>query len=414
MPSEVQEAVSLDAEERQRALRALLRHPLIVADDPEQGENFARIRRHGDTLREWFSRHAGWSLDITSECARLAKIPGRLDDATRGAASAKDGSTFTRRRYVIFCLALAVLVRGEPQTTLGELAQAIVGLWQDDDAWAPLGFDLEAVDSRRDLVAAVRLLLECHALRRVDGDDQRFIQSQKHNVLYDVRHHVIYRLMSARRPPSVIQEHGWRERLAALTDEAKLLTGEQRNLQIRHEINRRLLDDPMIYLPGDLSTDAQEYFAKQRPFLVRALEDATGMEIEDRRDGIGLSDRYGDCTDIGLPEEGTDGHATLLTAEYLGARRLEGPGEVIPVGVIEQFLATQAQTFRKFWRKDATAPGGETALTREVLHRLEALDLVRRLESGVLPMPAIHRYRHELRSREPVGISSPELPLFLE
>ena len=414
MPSEVHEVASLDAEERQRALRALLRHPLIVADDPEHSEDFARIRRHGDRLREWFSHYAGWSLDITSECARLYKIPGRLTDATRGAASVKDGSSFTQRRYIIFCLALAVLVRGEPQTTLGELAQAIVILWQEDDAWQHLGFDLEAVDSRRDLVAAVRLLLDCHALRKVDGDDQRFIQSRKHNVLYDVRHHVIYRLMSARRPPSVIREDGWLERLAVLTDEPKLQTGEQRNLQIRHEINRRMLDDPMLYLPGDLGADALEYFGKQRPFLIRALEEATGMEIEDRRDGIALSDRYGDCTDIGLPEEGTDGHATLLTAEYLGKRRLDGPGEVIPVAVVEAFLAAQAQTFRKFWRKDATAPGGETALAREVLHRLEALDLVRRLDNGVLPMPAIHRYRHELRSREPVSVASPELPLFPE
>ena len=123
------------------------------------------------------------------------------------------------------------------------------------------------------------------------------------------------------------------------------------------------------------------------------------MEIEDRRDGIALADRYGDCTDIGLPEEGTDGHATLLTAEYLGRLRQERPGEIIPVAIVEQFLAERAQQFRKFWRKDATAPGGEQALAREVLHRLESLDLVRRFEHGVLPMPAIHRYRHDLRTR---------------
>lgn len=399
MPSEVEQAISRDLEDKQHALRALLRHPLIVADDPERGDDFARIRRHGDSLRAWFSLHTGWSLDITAECARLYKVPGRLTDSTRGAAAAKDGSPFNQRRYILFCLALAVLVRSESQLTLGELAQAIVRLWADEDDLKHIPFDLEAVDSRRDLVAAVRMLLECHALSRVDGDDQRFIQSQKNNVLYDVRHHVIYRLLAARRPPSMIRESGWLERMAALADESKLQMGEQRNLQIRHEINRRLLDDPLLYLPGDLSTDAQEYFAKQRPFIVKALEEATGMEIEDRRDGIALSDRFGDCTDLGLPEEGTDGHATLLTAEHLATLRLERPGEIIPFAVVEQFLAGQAQQFRKFWRRDATASGSEQALAREVLHRLESLDLVRRFEHGVLPMPAIHRYRHELRNR---------------
>lgn len=412
MPSEVHEAAALDAEDRQRALRALLRHPLIVADAPEHSEDFARIRRHGESLRAWFSHYAGWSLDITAECARLHKVPGRLTDATRGATLAKDGSGFTRRRYVLFCLALTVLVRGEPQTTLGDLAQAITGLWQEDSAFQHLSFDLEAVDSRRDLVAAVRLLIEVHALRRVDGDDQRFIQSQKSNVLYDVRHHVIYRLLAVRRPPAAVHEECWLERLAALTGDTKLTSGEQRNLQIRHEINRRLLDDPLLYLPGDLSADALEYFAKQRPFLIRTLEEATGMVIEDRREGIALSDRFGDATDIGLPEEGTDGHATLLTAEYLGQLRQERPGEVIPLALVEQFLAGKAAQFRKFWRRDATAPGSETALAREVLLRLQSLDLVRAVSHGVLPMPAIHRYRHELRSRPPDSAETPDLPLF--
>lgn len=70
---------------------------------------------------------------------------------------------------------------------------------------------------------------------------------------------------------------------------------------------------------------------------------------------------------------------------------------------MEQFLAQQAQQFRKFWRKDCTAPGSETALAREVIRRLEALGLVRSTGTGILPMPAIHRYRHELRSTSAPG-----------
>ena len=397
MPSEVHDIRLLETEEWQRSIRALLRHPLIVADDPELSGDFARIRRQADALRAWFSRQTGWRLEVTAECARLYKTPGRLTDGTRGALNDKDQTPFTRRRYVLCCLALAVLVRGEAQTTLGELAQGIVHLWQEG-SFHGMEFDLSAMESRRDLVAAVRWLMSFHALRRVDGEDQRFIQSQKNEVLYDVRHHIVYRLLAVRRPPAVIKATGWRERLASLTDEPHDFAGEQRNLQIRHEINRRLLDDPVLYVPGDLSADAQDYFAKQRPHIARALEEGTGMEIEDRHDGMALSDPRGDCTDLGLPEEGTDGHATLLTAEYLGRLREERPGDVIPIAVVEQFLTRQAAQFRKFWRKDATAPGSESALARGVLHRLHCLDLVRLLPQGILPMPAIHRYRHELKT----------------
>jgi hypothetical protein len=65
--------------------------------------------------------------------------------------------------------------------------------------------------------------------------------------------------------------------------------------------------------------------------------------------------------------------------------------------VVERFLAEQAKANCGFWRKDATTPGSEKELAKEVLRRLASLDLVRCLQDGVVVMPAIHRYRHELR-----------------
>jgi len=173
---------------------------------------------------------------------------------------------------------------------------------------------------------------------------------------------------------------------------------EQRNQRIRHFITRRLLDDPVLYPTFDLSRDAQDYFLKQRPHILQALAEATDLEPEDRLDGLALSDKFGDCTDIGLPEEGTDGHATLLVAEHLGQLRLATSGDIVPFSLIERFLAEKAQAHRSFWRKDATATGSEHALARSVVFRLAGLDLVRVLPEGVVVMPAIHRYRHELRA----------------
>ena len=397
-PREVSEVSRLSEEERQVALRAVLRHPLLIAERAEHREDFAKVRRHAEPLRAWFARHTGWTLEVDAECARLYKVPARLDDATHPAFLPKDELPFTRRRYVLLCLALAALVKSESQTTLGDLARAIVELWKENAAFATLAFDLDATDSRRDLIAAVRLLAEYHAITQVDGDEQRFLHHREQEVLYDVHHHIIFRLLAARRAPSAITDREWSARLEALVAEPAIDEEEQRNQRIRHHLGRRLLDDPVLYLPGDLPDEAQEYFLKQRPHILQALVDATDLEPEDRRDGIALSDRIGDCTDIGLPEEGTDGHATLLTAEYLGALRLEQPGDIVPFALVEQFLAAQAQKNRGFWRKDATAPGSEVVLAREVIRRLASLDLVRRLPDGVVVMPAIHRYRHELRA----------------
>lgn len=396
IPGEVQEINRLGEEERQSALRALLRHPLLIAERAEHREDFAKVRRHAETLRVWFARYTGWTLEVDGECARLFKVPARLEDATHPAL-AKDELPFTRRRYVLLCLALAVLVKTESQTTLGQLARTIVELWNENSVFAHLSFDLDATDSRRDLIAAVRLLSEYHAITPVDGDEQRFLHHREQEVLYDVHHHIIFRLLAARRAPNAIIEDEWPKRLEALVAEPAIDEEEQRNQRFRHYFGRRLLDDPVLYLPSDLSQEAQEYFLRQRSRILQTLVDATDLVPEDRRDGVALSDRTGDCTDIGLPEEGTDGHATLLTAEYLGALRLEQPGDIVPYALIENFLAGQAEKNRGFWRKDATAPGAEATLAREAVRRLASLDLVRCLRDGVVVMPAIHRYRHELR-----------------
>jgi len=400
--NEVTEIERLSHDERQTALRALLRRPLLLANHPEHRLDFAKVRRHTEPLRAWFSRHAGWTLDVTTECARLYKIPARLSDDTRPAFSWRAGKQvpFTRIQYVLLCLALATLVRGENQTSLGELAKSIDSAWKDDPAFAQLTFDLETTNSRRDLLAAIHLLLDLHVLTQVDGDDQHFVHDRAHEALYDVRHHILYRLLSTRRPPSTITDTDWNTRIAALVSEPVIDEEEQRNQRIRHFITRRLLDDPVLYPEGDLPRDAQEYFLKQRPHILQALADATDLEPEDRRDGVALSDKTGDCTDVGLPEAGTDGHATLLTAEYLGKLRLESPGDIIPLALIEKFLSEQVAAHKDYWRQEFTQPGAEQNLARSVIERLASLDLVRALPEGLLVLPAIHRYRHELREKQ--------------
>ena len=79
------------------------------------------MRRHAAWLRDWLARHPGWSLQIDGETARLRKTPADLDDATRPAREPNSALPFTRRRYVVLCLALAALERADRQTTLGRV-----------------------------------------------------------------------------------------------------------------------------------------------------------------------------------------------------------------------------------------------------------------------------------------------------
>lgn len=90
----------------------------------------------------------------------------------------------------------------------------------------------------------------------------------------------------------------------------------------------------------------------------------------------------------GLPEEGTDGHATLLPAEFLAARLRSGDAGPVAVQVLVAHMAGLAQVHRAHWRKGVTEPGADRALTDQAIRRLTALGLARETADGVAPQPA--------------------------
>jgi uncharacterized protein (TIGR02678 family) len=388
--------------ERRRALRALLAHPLLGAAGP-LAEEFGLVRRHAAWLRDWLARHPGWGLQVDSELARLRKTPADLGDGTRPARDPTNGAPFVRRRYVLLCLALAALERADRQTTLDILAQTIVGLAADPAlAAAGVVFDLRSHDQRRDLVHVVRWLIDLRVLVRIHGDEQQYLNAGR-DVLYNVSRPVLAAVLNVKRAPSMIDEATLEARLAALVEEPVPDTGDGRNRRLRSQLTRKLLDDPVVYY-DELTGEELAYLTSQRGFLLRQIEEATGLVPEIRREGIAMVDDAGDLTDLGLPEEGTEGHLTLLFAEHLAehARR----GEPGPVGyaALHQHTADLIARHRAHWRKDVTEPGAEVALAEQTVDRLEALRLVRRAPDGVVPLPAIARYALET----PPATHSPE------
>ncbi|MEW1551242.1 TIGR02678 family protein [Streptomyces tsukubensis] len=373
--------------ERRKAARALLRTPLLLAHGAYADE-FRLVRRHASELREWFDRNTGWPLQVDAETARLGKIPGMPENATHPAREAtRSAAPFGRRRYVLLCLALAALERGEVQIALGRLADQIVLDARDPRlAAAGIRFTLDRRDERLDLAAVVRLLLHLGVLRRVAGDEDAYV-SGAGDVLYDVERRVLAGLLATRRGPSTIRAETPADRLTELTAETVFDSDELRFRALRHSLTRRLLDDPVLYY--DELTDAElGYLTRQRGFLTARINELTGLVPEVRAEGIAMVDPEDDLTDIRMPESGTRGHITLLLAEYLTA----AGGPAVPLADLERRVVELAAEHAGFWSKSAREPGAEEDLAEQAVARLAALGLVDRTADGVVPRPALARY----------------------
>lgn len=378
-------------EEFRAAVRALLMTPLM---SPAH-EDFAAVRRQAGELREWFAREAGWVLHVERDGARLYKRPAELGDVTRGLPG------YDRRRYVLLCLACAVLERAEPQITLHLLGEQLLRL-AADPALASRGFAfaLATPHERRELVTVCRTLLELGVLQRVVGDEDAFVRTGGENAdaLYDVQRRVLAGMLAAVRGPSTFAPEDapldLEERLHALVDEHVADSDEGRRTALRHRLARRLLDDPVVYA-DTLDAEARAYFLNQRGPMAARLCDATGLVAEQRAEGLALVDESGTLTDVAMPSEGTEAHATLLVAEYL-ARRCHAPradaAAPVPEDEVLAHLADAKERYGRYWRKSAREPGAERELAATAFERLEKLQLLVREGGAAVPRPALARF----------------------
>ncbi|MFC3320360.1 TIGR02678 family protein [Mesorhizobium cantuariense] len=403
-------------EEFRACVRALLMTPLI---GPAH-EDFAVIRRQAESLREWFSRETGWILQVEREGARLYKRPGDVTDAMRGLPG------YDRRRYVLLSLACAVLERADPQITLRLLGERLLELAAEP--MLDFTFVLEAQHERRELVSVCRTLLSLGVLHRVAGDEETFVQAggDQADALYDVQRRMLAGMLAAVRGPSTWSPEEapktLEERLRALVGEHVADSEEGRRTALRHQLARRLLDDPVVYVET-LDTEARAYFFNQRGAMAARLCEAAGLVAEQRAEGLALVDEAGVLTDVAMPAEGTDAHVTLLVAEHLATgqrqRRADGAGTAPATGMrehdIADFLHEAKGRYGRYWRKSAREPGAERELATIAIDRLEKLRLAVRMAGFIQPLPALARFAlGEAEIRESRGASTRAAGLRLE
>lgn len=383
-----------DREDRVRAARALLTSPLLHAEtDPEP---FRLVRAHSDHLRRWFEQNTGWRLVVDSQVVRLLKAPipqGATSRSIAGShpARARRGDPpFTRRRYVLLCLALAALERSDPQVSLGRLAENVVLLARQTPLEG-VEFSLSSRPERSDLAAAIRLLLGLGVLARVAGDEESYVQSGG-DALYDVDRRVLSQLLVVRHGPSVIvHAPGFAADVAidslerALHAEPPAFTEDEANRRLRHALTRRLLEDPVVYY-DELDDAERAYLTSQRSAITRRITEFVGLSAELRAEGLAMVDPLDQLTDVRMPESGTDGHATLLVAEHLAD---SGPTEIDELRRLVRKLAGQ---FAPYWRRTAQQPGAENPIVDDAVARLEGLGLVSLVGTTVTPRPALHRF----------------------
>ena len=401
-------------QERQAATRALLQRPLLNADGPDQ-DQFVLVRRHATWLREWFARNTGWILQVESEFCRLRKTATRFEDGTRPAREPRTDQPFTRRRYVLWCLALLALERSDRQTALGQLADDVLESIAADPELAAQGIEIDLAhrDHRRDLVQVLRLLVNLRVLVLVHGDESQYIESGR-DVLYGIQRQRLAALLNVKRGPSTLTSETLTsetlgERLEQMVAEPIAESDEARNRSLRFRLTRVLLEDPVLYY-ADLAESERLYLNSARATILGEIGLATGLVPEVRAEGIAMVDESGNLSDVGMPEEGTDGHFCLLLAEHLAAALGDAANEILAedpwvgLAALETFTCDCIREQGAYWRKGVQEPGAERTLLARALERLEALRLVRREGDGVTPLAAIARF----------ALGAPEAPPTVE
>lgn len=386
-------------EERRQAVRLLLEHPLVSDRGPDP-QTFAFVRRYAPELQRWFGKQLGYRLVVDPELARLHKRPA--PGARPRPLRTRSGRDFDPRRYALLCLVLAALERLEVQTVLSELADQVALLAQSEEGLRNL--DLENRGERQAFVDVVRVLVDLDVLSLTDGEDVAYVD-RTGDALYDIHPRRLSQMLSMPVPeaPEALLRDGGAD-LDTYPD-----TDEGARRRARHRLMRRLVEEPVLYL-DELEPGERDYLDHTRRYLVGQVENATGLTVEVRREGLAAIDPSGALTDLAFPANGTVAHAALLVAEELAGRgrrareedpkkRWESDAEaaptVVPWSELEELAGSWISKYRRYWSKEYTddESDGARRLTADAVERLAAMGLVVRHAEGVQPRPAVARYR---------------------
>jgi uncharacterized protein (TIGR02678 family) len=259
-------------------------------------------------------------------------------------------------------------------------------------------FDIGQYDHRRDIVAAVRFLLNYGVLSRLDGDERQFlIRHESADVFYEINRRTLASLLQTSRSVSALlatsegsAPASLHERAMAIAGDPTPAGGDERKRSLRSRLIRMLLEDAVLYY-HDLNPEERQYLEMHRGFILRELCEATGLIAEVRAEGIALLDDTGELTDAPFMKDGSAGHLNLVLVQWLSGYVRNRPGVAVPIAAVERFTQELIRRHDLGWHT-ADQPGAETRLTHEALCQLRSLCLIRLSADGVVPLAACARY----------------------
>ncbi|MFI5840017.1 DUF2398 family protein [Catenuloplanes sp. NPDC051500] len=301
----------LELADYQRAVRLLLRHPLITASWPD-AKALPRVRRFASVLRVDLAEAFGYRLELHGATARLVRTADALDP-DRPAVS-RTGRPFDRRRYAYLSLCLAVLGRAGVQIMLSELADAVAG---DANRIGGLGLDPDTGADRRAFVDAVAWLEERGVLVLADGSSAAWAGDPgSGEALYDVARDAVLSLF---RPPRVLQHV---ESVTALLDRQAGSSGNAERRAAAQAARRAAVERPVVYYP-DVSPEIGNHLRGQA--LPADLARLTGLRLERRAEGVLLVDTAGWSAER-FPGTGSVAQAAILLAVEMADRAQDPDG----------------------------------------------------------------------------------------
>jgi uncharacterized protein (TIGR02678 family) len=301
----------LELADYQRAVRLLLRHPLITATWPDE-RALARVRRFSAELRRDLSEAFGYRLELHGSTARLVRTTDALDPDRP--AVTRTGRPFDRRRYAYLALSLAVTGRAGIQITLSELADAVAA---DANRITGLGFDPDQGVDRRALVDAIGWLEERGVLRLADGSAASWAGNPgAGEALYDIARDVVFALF---RPPRVLQHVG---SATALLERAMSRSGNADRRAAAQAARRAVVQSPVVYY-SDVAAEVGNHL--RAPVLAADLHRLTGLRVERRAEGVLLIDTTRLSAEQ-FPGTGSVAQAAVLLAAVMAERATDPDG----------------------------------------------------------------------------------------
>ncbi|GAA6527977.1 TIGR02678 family protein [Intrasporangium sp. DVR] len=287
-----------DEHERQMAIRALLRRPLLPVGHGHDDE-LRLIRRHRMALTRFFSESLGYRLTVDPAGARLFKA-GLGRDGSRPLLRGKAAVPFTPRAYALLTLTIAALTRTKSQLLVDELVAAVRATAVE----AGIEVDLDVLGERRALHAALLALVRFGALSERDGDLEHWAEDRTQSLL-DVHRDVLGLLVAA--PLSTMST------VDDLLAPAKISSAAG---GARIETRRRLVESPIL-TTGDLAPDHAEWWARNRNREREWFLDQLGLSLELRAEGALALDPAEELTDLDFPGRGRTSHLALLLLESI-------------------------------------------------------------------------------------------------